>query len=237
MPKRVLIIFVVAFGLMVAGAGIYAFATESGDDSAVGPADGDAVLVQQDVDPDGDDEVFGGPHGRVLDEVLDELEEAGTIDAALADEIRAAYEAKLDEKLDEWGDAHPKFGFGPGRFHDKDHMFDLDALPKWLEGIELDEDLLDLFEDGITPDEMEELKGLLPEGFKPGRGFGGFPFGSLDELGIDIEQFLEDGRIDAEERELIHEMLEERFGEGFDFRGFGRSGDDAEASFGIRLSI
>lgn len=247
MNRRVLIIFVVVFGLMVAGAGIFAFAAETDELPSAIADEPTVVLAQEEVEERAEEfggtwDHFKGPHDMVLDEVLDELVADGTIDEELAAEIRAAYEAKVEEKVAELPEDFGRFGRKFGRFFDEDGAFDLENLPPWLEGLDLDEDLLGLFEDGLTPEELEELRGQLPEGFEfAPHGFRGSPFGQLDELGIDIERFLEDGQLDPGERDEIRKMIEEQFGEGFAFEFRGRRGpagpsdDDAEASFGIRI--
>lgn len=249
MNNRVLFIFVTVFGLMVAGAGIFAFASET-DEAPADAADEPVAVLAQDEpaeEPADEDEGtwhrFKGPHDELLDEVLDEMVAAGTLDPELADEIRVAYEAKVDEKIAELPEDFKRFGrkFGPNFLEDWD--FDLEELPPWLEELGLDEDLLGLLEDGLTPEELQELREALPEDLiLPRRGLPGFPFGSLDELGIDIEGFLEDGQLEAEERDQIEQMLEEKYGEGFGFefrsRRFGLRGspsDDAEASLSIRI--
>ena len=250
MSKRVLIVFVVVFGLMVAGAGIFAFAAETDESPSAAADEPTVVLAQEEVEEPAEETGgmwghFKGPHDMILDEVLDELVADGTIDEELAAEIRAAYEAKVAEKVAELPEDLDRFGRKFGSFFDKDGTFDLEKLPPWLEGLDLDEDLLGLFEGGLTPEELEELRGQLPEGFEfAPHGFRGSPFGQLDELGIDIESYLEDGQIAPEERDEIRKMIEEQFGEGFEFefrgprgrRGpAGPSDDDAEASFGFRI--
>ena len=61
---------------------------------------------------------------------------------------------------------------------------------------------------------------------------------------IDIDSFLEDGHLDADERDQIRQMLEEEYGEVFGFKFGGRGGrfgpdgpssEDAEAFFGVRV--
>jgi hypothetical protein len=250
MSRRFLFIFVAVFGLTVAGAGIVAFAAATDDVPADAADEPVAVLAQDEPAEEGADDAgdgwdHKGPYDKLLDEVLDEMVAAGTLDPEQADEIRAAYEAKVEEKLAEFAGGFKRFGgeFGPRLL--KHWNFDLENLPPWLDELGLDEDLLGLFEDGLTPEELEELRQALPDDFTlPRRGLPGFPFGSLEKLGIDIEGFLEDGQLDADEREQIRQMLEEKFGEGFAFefrnRGgrFGPKGpssDDAEASFRIRM--
>jgi hypothetical protein len=252
MNKRVLFIFVAVFGLMVAGAGIFAFASETDEAPADAADEPVAVLAQDEADgdePADEDEGtwhrFKRPHDELLDEVLDEMVAAGTLESELADEIRAAYEAKVDEKTAELPEDFKQYRhrFGPHFLEDWD--FDLEELPPWLEELGLDEDLLGLLEDGLTREELQELREALPEDFLlPRRGLPAFPFGPLGELDIDLEGLLEDGRLDAEEREQIEQMLEEKYEEGFEFGFRGRGGrfgpqgppsDDAEASFGIRI--
>jgi len=251
MSKRVLVIFVAVFGLVVAGAGIFAFASETDEAPADAGDEPVAVLAQDESAEEPADEVegtwhrFKGPHDELLDEVLDEMVAAGTLDSELADEIRAAYEAKVDEKIAELPEDFKQYGHKFGPHFLKDWDFDIEELPPWLEELGLDEDLLGLLEDGLTPEELQELREALPEDFTlPRRGLPGFPFGPLDELDIDIEGFLEDGQLDAEEREQIEQMLEEKYGEGFEFGFRGRGGrfgphgppsDDAEASFDLQI--
>lgn len=182
MNKRILIVFVSVFGLMVAGAGIFAFASETDGASAVTADEPIAVLAQDEAEgpadePADDKGAWGrseGPHDRLLDEVLDEMVAEGTLTQELADEIRAAYEAKIKDKVAELPEDFKRFGRKFGPHFDGGWEFDFEIPPRWLEGLDLDEDLLGLFEDGLTPEELEELREQLPEGFefKFGRRFG-----------------------------------------------------------------
>ena len=142
------------------------------------------AIAQESVDEaptEGTDELVRPNRGAILTEVLDELVTDDVITADQAEQIAAALQAKHEELREQFGDRrrgrgfHGDFGL---RGALEDGVIDLDELAELPEDHPIfDEDspFAPYLEDGLTADELEELRGQLgPRDGSRGRGFGRF---------------------------------------------------------------